>query len=210
VGTTSSRLHARDRVVRNAWSRSRRRLCMRHRMARSGLQSASAMLADRRSTARPSRARYRRGTAKTSSSSSPANYDLATPLQFGRRIPPARPHGDLDGPRGGVTISGSRLHPNWQPVATGSRSWRRQFARLNFDGLFVNGQRQIWRRYRTMTRASGWGNCRLHDLASGATAASWMRRRPPLIVKTSARAAVQVTVCRAGGIPRAELQRVAR
>jgi hypothetical protein len=78
-------------------------------------------------------------------------YRLAAPLQFGPQDSGRNGHTVTwaAAPGAAVTISGGRLlHPHWQPVATGSKIMEAAVpAGLNFDGLFVNGQRQILARY---------------------------------------------------------------
>lgn len=78
-------------------------------------------------------------------------YRLAAPLQFGPQDSGRDGHTVTwtAAPGAQVTISGGRLlHPDWQPVATGSKIMQATVPTgLNFDGLFVNGQRQILARY---------------------------------------------------------------
>jgi hypothetical protein len=78
-------------------------------------------------------------------------YHLAAPLQFGPQDSGRNGHTVTwtAAPGAAVTISGGRqLHPTWQPVATGSKVMAATVPTgLNFDGLFVNGQRQILARY---------------------------------------------------------------
>jgi Right handed beta helix region/PDZ domain len=78
-------------------------------------------------------------------------YRLAAPLQFGPQDSGQNGHTVTwtAAPGADVTISGGRLlHPAWQPVATGSKVMEATVATgLSFDGLFVNGQRQVLARY---------------------------------------------------------------
>jgi len=78
-------------------------------------------------------------------------YYLAAPLQFGPQDSGRNGHPVTwtAAPGAEVTISGGRqLRPNWQSVATGSKIMEATIPTgLNFDGLFVNGQRQILARY---------------------------------------------------------------
>src|SRR5882757_7235777 len=78
-------------------------------------------------------------------------YYLAVPLQFGPQDSGRNGHPVTwtAAPGAEVTISGGRpLRPNWRPVATGSKIMEATIRTgLNFDGLFVNGQRQILARY---------------------------------------------------------------
>lgn len=78
-------------------------------------------------------------------------YYLAAPLQFGPQDSGRDGHTVTwtAAPGAGVRISGGRLlHPSWQPLAPGSKIMEATIpAGLNFDGLFVNGQRQILARY---------------------------------------------------------------
>jgi hypothetical protein len=82
---------------------------------------------------------------------SAGTYYLAAPLDFGPQDSGRAGHTVTwtSAPGAEVTISGGRLlHPNWQPVATGSQVMEATIATgLNFDGLFVNGRRQILARY---------------------------------------------------------------
>ncbi|HEY3630980.1 MAG TPA: hypothetical protein VGL21_08775, partial [Jatrophihabitantaceae bacterium] len=78
-------------------------------------------------------------------------YYVAAPLQFGPQD--SGRNGQTvtwtAAPGAEVTISGGRqLRPIWHPVATGSKIMAATIPTgLNFDGLFVNGQRQILARY---------------------------------------------------------------
>ncbi|MDT7804385.1 MAG: hypothetical protein QOI78_7818, partial [Actinomycetota bacterium] len=78
-------------------------------------------------------------------------YHLAAPLTFGPTDSGRKGHPVTwaAAPGATVTISGGRLlHPNWRPVATGSKIMAATVPTgLSFDGLFVNGQRQILARY---------------------------------------------------------------
>ncbi|HEY3716582.1 MAG TPA: right-handed parallel beta-helix repeat-containing protein, partial [Jatrophihabitantaceae bacterium] len=78
-------------------------------------------------------------------------YYLAAPLQFGSQDSGRNGHPVTwtAAPGAEVTISGGRqLRPIWQPAATGSKIMAATIPTgLNFDGLFVNGQRQILARY---------------------------------------------------------------
>ncbi|MEY9849580.1 hypothetical protein ABH940_006689 [Streptacidiphilus sp. BW17] len=78
-------------------------------------------------------------------------YYLASPLQFGPQDSGQNGHTVTwtAAPGAEVTISGGRLlHPDWQPVDTGSKIMEATVARgLSVDGLFVNGRRQILARY---------------------------------------------------------------
>ncbi len=78
-------------------------------------------------------------------------YHLAAPLQFGPKDSGRHGHTVTwtAAPGAEVEISGGRqLHPDWQPVATGSKIMAATVpSGLDFDGLFVNGQRQILARY---------------------------------------------------------------
>ncbi|HEY2041729.1 MAG TPA: PDZ domain-containing protein [Jatrophihabitans sp.] len=78
-------------------------------------------------------------------------YYLAAPLQFGPQDSGRDGHTVTwtAAPGAGVTISGGQLlHPSWQPVASGSKIMQATVPTgLSFDGLFVNGQRQILARY---------------------------------------------------------------
>ncbi|WP_377267062.1 right-handed parallel beta-helix repeat-containing protein [Peterkaempfera sp. SMS 1(5)a] len=82
---------------------------------------------------------------------SAGTYRLAAPLQFGPQDSGQGGHTVTwtAAPGAEVTISGGRLlHPDWQPVATGSKVMAATVpAGLTFDGLSVNGQRQILARY---------------------------------------------------------------
>jgi hypothetical protein len=78
-------------------------------------------------------------------------YYLAAPLQFNSKDSGRNGHTVTWTAAAGadVTISGGRLlHPDWQPVAAGSNIMAATVPTgLDFDGLFVNGQRQILARY---------------------------------------------------------------
>lgn len=78
-------------------------------------------------------------------------YYLAAPLRFGPRDSGRDGHTVTwtAAPGAEVTISGGRLlHPSWQPESPGSKIMEATIpVGLNFDGLFVNGQRQILARY---------------------------------------------------------------
>lgn len=78
-------------------------------------------------------------------------YYLRAPLQFGPRDSGRDGHTVTWTAASGaeVRISGGRLlHPRWQPAAAGSNIMEATVPTgLNFDGLFVNGQRQILARY---------------------------------------------------------------
>ena len=78
-------------------------------------------------------------------------YYLAAPLQFGPQDSGGPGHTVTWTAASGaeVTISGGRLlHPDWKPAAIGSKIMEATVATgLSFDGLFVNGQRQILSRY---------------------------------------------------------------
>jgi hypothetical protein len=78
-------------------------------------------------------------------------YYLAAPLRFGPQDSGRNGHTVTWTAASGadVRISGGRpLHPNWQPATPGSKIMQATVpAGLRFDGLFVNGQRQILARY---------------------------------------------------------------
>jgi hypothetical protein len=78
-------------------------------------------------------------------------YHLAAPMEFGPQDSGRNGHtvAWTADPGAAVTISGGRqLHPSWHPVATGSKIMAATVPTgLSFDGLFVNGQRQILARY---------------------------------------------------------------
>jgi PDZ domain-containing protein len=78
-------------------------------------------------------------------------YYLSTPLSFGNADSGTRtaPVTWEAAPGAQVTISGGRrLQPTWYPTAPGSKIMEAEVPKgLNFDGLFVNGKRQILARY---------------------------------------------------------------
>lgn len=82
-------------------------------------------------------------------------YRLAAPLQFGPQDSGRNGHTVTwtAAPGAAVTIGGGRLlHLNWQPSATGSKVMAATAPTgLSFDGLFVNGQRQVLARYPNYT-----------------------------------------------------------